>query len=71
MIVDGIEFEEFKINTITMDLDTCSITFKVVFHKDKKRIIRVKEFTYESGCYVDVNEKIKKLEQDIYAKNIL
>jgi hypothetical protein len=71
MIVDGTEFDEFKIKTITMDLDTCSITFKVIFHKDKQRVTRVKEFTYESECYVDVNKKIKQLEQDIYATNIL
>ena len=71
MTIDGIDFEDFKIKTITMDLDSCSITFKVIFHKDRQRITRVKEFTYESECYVDVNEKIKKLEQDIYAKNIL
>ena len=71
MTIDGIDFDEFKIQTITMDLDSCSITFKVIFHKDKKRITRVKEYLYESECYVDVNEKIKKLEEDIYAKNIL
>jgi len=71
MTIDGIDFDEFKIQTITMDLDTCSITFKVIFHKDRQRVTRVKEFTYESECYVDVNKKIKQLEQDIYESNIL
>ena len=71
MTIDGIDFEDFKIKTITMDLDSCSITFKVIFHKDRQRITRVKEFTYESGCYVDVNEKMKQLEEDIYGKKVL
>lgn len=71
MIVDGIDFEEFTIQRICMDLETCLITFKVIFHKDKKRIVRIKEFTYETNCQVEVNEKIKQLEQDIYGSKIL
>ena len=54
-----------------MDLETCQITFKVIFHKDKKRTVRIREYSYTTDCNVDVNEQIKKLEQEIYGSGIL
>lgn len=71
MIIDGIYFEEYIIKSVTMDLETCFITFNVIFHKDKKRVVRIKEFTYKTNCDVNVNEQIKKLEQEIHGTNIL
>lgn len=65
MIVDGISFDEFTITSVTMDLQTLSLTFNVIFHKEKKRVVRIKEYRFPSDGNVDINEKIKELENII------
>jgi len=65
MFVDGIYFEEYKIKSVKLDLDTCLITFEVVWSKDKNKVVRIKEYQFETNCDVDVNEYIKKLENNL------
>jgi hypothetical protein len=65
MFVDGLYFEEYKIKSVKLDLQTCLITFEVIWSKDKNRVVRIKEYTFDTDCNVDVNEYIKKLENNL------
>ena len=65
MFIDGIEFDIYKIKSVKLDLETCLITFEVIWSKDKNRVVRIKEYTFETNCDVDVNEYIKKLENNL------
>jgi hypothetical protein len=71
MFVDGIYFEEYKIKSVKLDLQTCLITFEVVWGKDKNKVVRIKEYQFETNCDVDVNEYIKKLENNLNEQGIL
>jgi hypothetical protein len=48
-----------------LDLETCLITFEVIWSKDKNRVVRIKEYTFDTDCDVNVNEYIKKLEDNL------
>lgn len=65
MFVDGIEFDIYKIKSVKLDLETCLITFEVIWSKDKNRVVRIKEYTFDTDCDVNVNEYIKKLEDNL------
>ena len=65
MFIDGIEFDIYKIKSVKLDLETCLITFEVVWSKDKNKVVRIKEYQFETNCDVDVNEYIKKLENNL------
>jgi hypothetical protein len=65
MFIDGIEFDIYKIKCVKLDLETCLITFEVIWSKDKNRVVRIKEYTFDTDCNVDVNEYIKKLENNL------
>ena len=65
MFIDGIEFDIYKIKSVKLDLETCLITFEVIWSKDKNRVVRIKEYQFETNCDVDVNEYIKKLENNL------
>ena len=65
MFIDGIEFDIYKIKSVKLDLETCLITFEVIWSKDKNRVVRIKEYTFDTDCDVDVNEYIKKLENNL------
>lgn len=71
MFVDGIYFEEYKIKSVKLDLETCLITFEVIWSKDKNKVVRIKEYQFETNCDVDVNEYIKKLENNLNEQGIL
>jgi hypothetical protein len=43
----------------------------VIYHKENKKITRVKEFIFPTTCDVDINEYIKKVETLIHGENIL
>jgi hypothetical protein len=65
MFIDGIEFDIYKIKSVKLDLETCLITFEVIWSKDKNRVVRIKEYTFDTDCNVNVNEYIKKLENNL------
>jgi hypothetical protein len=65
MFIDGIEFDIYKIKSVKLDLETCLITFEVIWSKDKNRVVRIKEYTFDTDCDVNVNEYIKKLENNL------
>ena len=64
-LVDGIAFDSYDIESINLNLMTCVLTLNVIYHKDNKRITRLKEFIFPTTCNVDINEYVKKVEQII------
>lgn len=70
MIVDGIDFPTYDVKSVKLDLDTCICEFEVIYHKDKKRVVRKKIYRVETDCNVDINEEINKLVKRIDGKII-
>jgi hypothetical protein len=66
-LVDGIAFDEYYVESVTLNLISCVITLNVIYHKDQKRITRTKQFIFPTTCDVDINEYIKKVETIINA----
>ena len=54
-LVDGIAFDEYYVESVNLNLITCVLILNVVYHKDKKRITRLKEFIFPTDCNVDIN----------------
>ena len=70
-LVDGIAFDEYYVESVNLNLITCVLILNVVYHKDKKRITRLKEFIFPTDCNVDINEYINKVENLIDGSSIL
>jgi hypothetical protein len=66
-LVDGIAFDEYYVESVLLNLISCVITLNVIYHKDQKRITRLKQFIFPTTCDVDINEYIKKVETIINA----
>ena len=69
-LVDGIAFDSYDIESVKLNLMTCVLTLNVIYHKDNKRITRLKEFIFPTDCDVDINEYIKQVKQ-IHVSGIL
>jgi hypothetical protein len=59
--IGGIAFNEYYIKSVELELDSCDLTLKVIFHKDKKRIERERHYKIQTDCNVDINELIRNL----------
>jgi len=70
-LIDGIAFDGYDIESVNLNLITCVLTLNVIYHRDQKRIKRLKEFIFPTTCDVDINEYIKKVEILIHGKDIL
>ena len=57
--VGDIAFDKYYVKSVELELDTCDLIIKVIFHKDK--IEREKHYKIETDCNVDINELIKNL----------
>jgi hypothetical protein len=57
--VGDIAFDEYYVKSVELELDTCNLIIKVIFHKDK--IEREKHYKIQTDCNVDINELIKNL----------
>lgn len=71
MLIDGIEFNEYQVKSVKLDLDTCLCEFEVIFHNNNKKVVRKKIYRVETDCNVDINETIKELEKIVNGKSIL
>lgn len=63
--IGDIAFDEYYVKSVELELDTCDLIVKVIFHKDNKRIEREKHYSYKTDCNVDINELIKNLDNII------
>ena len=57
--VGDIAFDKYYVKSVELELDTCDLIIKVIFHKEK--IEREKHYKIETDCNVDINELIKNL----------
>jgi hypothetical protein len=69
-LVEGIAFDGYDIESVKLNLMTCVLTLEVIYHKDNKRLTRLKEFIFPTDCDVDINQYIKQVKQ-IHATGIL
>jgi hypothetical protein len=63
--IEDIAFDEYHVESVEMDLETCDVYLRVLFSKEDKRIQRRKLFKFETDCNVDVNKLIQDLKQMI------
>jgi hypothetical protein len=63
--VEDIAFDEYKVESVEMDLDTCDVRLRVLFSKEDKRVERRKTYKFETSCDVDVNKLIEELKNII------
>lgn len=68
--IDGIQFDDFKVTKVTLNLENCKMTMDVVFMKGKNKVVRIKEYTTETNCDVDINKEIEKLKERLNVKDI-
>ena len=57
--IGDIAFDKYYVKSVELELDTCDLIIKVIFHKDK--IEREKHYKIETDCNDDINELIKNL----------
>lgn len=69
-IIEGIAYDEYYVESVELNLITCVLTLKVIYHKDLKRIKKEQHYTYPTDCNVDINEVIKNLEKKINGTGI-
>lgn len=65
LIIDGLEYDRYKVESVILHLETCNITLKVVFIKGKNDVVKVKDFTFSTDCDVNINQYIKQLDKQI------
>lgn len=64
MIIDGINFDEYEVESVKLDLRTCKLELEVIYHKDKRKVVRRKIYTIQTDCNVDINKAIENLKLD-------
>lgn len=64
MIIDGINFDEYEVESVKLDLRTCKLDVEVIYHKDKRKVLRKKIYTIQTDCNVDINKAIENLKLD-------
>ena len=57
--IGGIAFDEYYVKSVELELDTCELIIKVIFHKDK--IEREKHYKIKTNCDVNINKVIENL----------
>lgn len=68
--IDGIEFDNFRVTKVTLNLESCKMTLDVVFMKGKNKVVRIKEFSTDTNCDVDINKEIEKLKERLNVQSI-
>jgi hypothetical protein len=63
--INDIAFDDYKVDSVELELDTCILTMRVIFSKDDGRVKQKKLYTFNTDCDVDINELIKQLKDII------
>jgi hypothetical protein len=59
--IGDIAFDEYYVKSVELELESCDLTIKVIFHKDN--IEREKHYIYKTDCNVDINKLIDNLSE--------
>ena len=57
--VGDIAFDEYYVKSVELELESCDLIIKVVFHKEN--IKREKHYKIKTDCNVDINKLIDKI----------
>jgi 3-hydroxyacyl-CoA dehydrogenase len=57
--VGDIAFDEYYVKSVELELESCDLIIKVVFHKQD--IKREKHYKIQTDCNVDINKVIDKI----------
>lgn len=60
--IQDIAFDKYYLKSVELELETCDVLLKVIFHKQDKKIEREKIYRISSDCNVEINDIIKELE---------
>lgn len=60
--IQDIAFDKYYLKSVELELETCDVLLKVIFHKQDKKIEREKIYKISSDCNVEINNIIKELE---------
>lgn len=60
--IQDIAFNNYYLKSVELELESCDVLLKVIFHKDDKKIEREKTYRISSDCNVEINDIIKELE---------
>jgi hypothetical protein len=63
--IDDVAFDEYYVESVEMNLESCEVHLRVLFSKEDKRIERRKLFKFETDCDVNINKLIVELEEII------
>ena len=59
--VNDIAFDEYKVVSVELELDSCDLIMKVKFTKDDDRITKEKSYRFKTNCDVNINKLIEEL----------
>jgi len=59
--INDIAFDEYKVVSVELELDSCDLIMKVKFTKDDDRITREKSYRFKTNCDVNINKLIEEL----------
>jgi hypothetical protein len=63
--INDIAFDEYKVKSVELELETCDLTLKVEFTKDNNRITQEKHYVFNTNCDVNINQIIEELKKII------
>jgi|LakMenEpi03Aug12_release.lakeMendotaPanAssembly.Ray.scaffolds.fasta_scaffold436835_2 hypothetical protein len=59
--INDIAFDEYKVVSVELELDSCDLIMKVKFTKDDDRITKEKSYRFKTNCDVNINKLIEEL----------
>jgi len=59
--INDIAFDEYKVISVELELDSCDLIMKVRFTKDDDRITKEKTYRFKTNCDVNINKLIEEL----------
>lgn len=59
--INDIAFDEYKVISVELELDSCDLIMKVRFTKDDDRITKEKSYRFKTNCDVNINKLIEDL----------
>ena len=63
--INDIAFDEYKVVSVELELDSCDLIMKVKFTKDDDRITKEKSYRFKTNCDVNINKLIEELKNII------
>ncbi len=59
--INDIAFDEYKVVSVELELDSCDLIMKVNFTKDDDILTKEKSYRFKTNCDVNINKLIEEL----------